>query len=409
MHIRQVKSLQRLTVSQVNGYLKCLLDNDEILTDITVTGEISNFKHHSSGHMYFSLKDKNSSISAAMFRGNNRLLKFMPENGMNVIAKGRVSVYPAAGTYQLYVEQLSPDGEGALFAAFAKLKEKLENEGIFAQDRKKPIPKFPRRVGVVTSPTGAAVRDILSVLQRRYPCAEVIFAPVQVQGMDAAASIISAINEMNNKNACDIMIVGRGGGSVEDLWCFNDELLARTVAGSKIPVISAVGHETDFTLCDFAADLRAPTPSVGAELAVPDREKLFKQIDSLADSFHRTIKDSIERSLLRLEKITSQPFMKSPMGAVDACAQRLDILVSSIQNSYENILNRNTAKLCEISAGIEALSPIAVMMRGYSVSYKDNAVVCSVKQLDRDDEITLKFHDGTALCKINSVSENTNG
>lgn len=386
-----------------------MLDSDEILSDITVTGEISNFKHHSSGHMYFSLKDKDSAISAAMFRGNNRLLTFKPENGMNVIAKGRVSVYPAAGTYQLYVEQLSPDGEGALYAAFAKLKEKLEKEGLFEQGRKKQIPKFPQRVGVITSPTGAAVRDILSVLQRRYPCAEIIFAPVQVQGLEAAATIIDAINEMNVKNACDVIIVGRGGGSVEDLWCFNDEQLARTVAGSKIPVISAVGHETDFTLCDFASDLRAPTPSVGAELAVPDREKLSKQIESFATGIKMAVSDKVERSVLRLEKITSQPFMKSPMGAVETCAQRLDILSTGIEKSYEVILNTNKAKLCEISAGIEALSPIAVLMRGYSIAYKNIDVIRSVKQLEINDEITLKLNDGTAECRINKVSEDTNG
>lgn len=401
--------MQRLTVSQVNGYLKNLLDNDEILTDVTVTGEISNFKHHSSGHMYFSLKDKDSAISAAMFRGNNRLLKFMPGNGMNVIARGRVSVYPAAGTYQLYVEQLSPDGEGALFAAYAKLKAKLESEGLFDQSRKRPIPRYPQSVGVVTSPTGAAVRDILSVLSRRYPCARVVFAPVLVQGADAAPTIVEAIKEMNAKNACDVMIVGRGGGSIEDLWCFNDEQLARTVAASKIPIISAVGHETDFTLCDFAADLRAPTPSVGAELAVPDRDKLLKIIDSHAFSITRAVTDKLERSKLSLKAITAQPCMKSPLGAVDACAQRLDMLTASIENSFESIVMKNSARLCTVSAGIEALSPIAVMMRGYSVAYKNDLVVSSVSQLSEGDDITLKMHDGTAQCRINKLSENENG
>ncbi len=401
--------MQRLTVSQVNGYLKNLMDTDEILNDVSVTGEISNFKHHSSGHMYFSLKDKDSTIAAAMFRGNNRLLRFMPENGMNVIAKGRISVYPTAGTYQLYVEQLSPDGEGALYAAYAKLKEKLEKEGLFDQSRKRTIPHFPKRVGIVTSPTGAAVRDILSVLQRRFPCVEVIMAPVLVQGAEAAPTIVQAIREMNDKNACDVMIVGRGGGSIEDLWCFNDEELARTVASSNIPIISAVGHETDFTLCDFAADLRAPTPSAGAELAVPDKDKLLRIIDSCRNSVNRAVTDKLERSKLMLKGIMTLPCMKSPMGAVEACSQRLDILAGSIEKSYESVLSKKSAQLQTAAAGIEALSPIAVLMRGYSVAYKNDSVINSVHSINSGDEITLRLHDGTAECRINSVSEYKNG
>ncbi len=401
--------MQRLTVSQVNGYLKNLMDCDEVLSDITIVGEISNFKHHSSGHMYFSLKDKDSTISAAMFRGANRSLRFVPENGMNVIASGRVSVYPASGAYQLYVEQMSPDGEGALYAAYAKLKEKLEREGLFDSSRKRRIPSFPRRVGVVTSPTGAAIRDILSVLSRRYPCAEVVLAPVLVQGAEAAPTIVQAINEMNEKEACDVMIVGRGGGSIEDLWCFNDEQLARTVAASRIPVISAVGHETDFTLCDFAADLRAPTPSAGAELAVPDREKLLKIVDSCSRAIERSVRDKIELSKLQLGAVTAQPHMKSPMGIIDACSQRLDMLSGSIESSFEAMLMQSVARLREVSASIEALSPIAVMMRGYSLAYKDNSIVKSAAALSAGDEITLRLHDGSASCIINSVTENSNG
>ncbi len=400
--------MQRLTVSQINGYLKSLMDSDEILTDVTITGEISNFKHHSSGHMYFSLKDRDSAISAAMFRGSNRLLKFMPENGMNVVARGRISVYPAAGTYQLYVEQLSPDGEGALFAAYAKLKTKLESEGLFDASRKRPLPRYPEKVGVVTSPTGAAVRDILSVLSRRFPCARVVFAPVLVQGADAAPTIVKAINDMNEKNACDVMIVGRGGGSIEDLWCFNDEQLVRTVAASKIPIISAVGHETDFTLCDFAADMRAPTPSVGAEIAVPDKEKLKGLLDAHAASMLRAVSDKIERSRLSLNAITSLSCLKSPFGAIDVCAQKLDILGTDIEHKYKSAVMQSGAKLAAVSSAIEALSPIAVMMRGYSVAYKDSSVVSSASQLCEGDDITLKFHDGIAQCKINKLSVDYN-
>lgn len=401
--------MQRLTVSQINGYLKSLMDSDEILTDVTVIGEISNFKHHSSGHMYFSLKDKDSAISAAMFRGSNRLLKFMPENGMNVIARGRISVYPVAGTYQLYVEQLSPDGEGALFAAFAKLKDKLESEGLFDASHKRPLPRYPEKIGVVTSPTGAAVRDIISVLSRRFPCGEIVFAPVLVQGADAPPTVIKAIEKMNEKNTCDVMIVGRGGGSIEDLWCFNDEQLARTVAASKIPVISAVGHETDFTLCDFAADMRAPTPSVGAELAVPDRDKLKGLLDSHAANMLRIVNDRIERSRLSLKAITSQPCLKSPFGALEVCAQKLDILSAGIENEYKSSVMQYSARLAAVSSAIEALSPIAVMMRGYSVAYKDNSVVSSASQLCEGDDIILRLHNGTAQCRINKLSVNENG
>ncbi len=409
MHLRQVKNLQKLTVSQVNGYLKTLLDYDEVLSDVIVTGEISNFKHHSSGHMYFSLKDSDSTISAAMFRGSNRSLKFIPENGMNVVAKGRISVYPTAGTYQLYVEQMSPDGEGALYAAFIKLKEKLEKEGLFANERKRKLPQFPKKIGVITSPTGAAVRDILSVLQRRYPCAEIIFEPVLVQGAEAPQTIINAINQMNNKKACDVMIVGRGGGSIEDLWCFNDENLARTVAASNIPVISAVGHETDFTLCDFAADMRAPTPSVGAEIAVPDKDKLLQIINSYDLNIRRLLTDKLERCKLSLKNITSQPCMKSPMASVELSYQKLDSLASSVESSYSMILQTNKARLGSVSAEIEAMSPIAVMLRGYSLAYKSDAIVKSVSQIKVGDNITLKLHDGTACCRINDISENNNG
>ncbi len=401
--------MQKLTVSQVNGYMKSLLDNDEILSDVTVVGEISNFKHHSSGHMYFTLKDKDSAISAAMFRGNNRFLKFVPENGMNVVASGRVSVYPAAGTYQIYVEKLSPDGEGALFAAFNKLKEKLESEGLFDVTKKKPIPEFPESVGVVTSPTGAAVRDIVSVIQRRYPNVKIILAPVLVQGTDAAPTIIDAINELNEKNACDVIIVGRGGGSIEDLWCFNDEQLARTVAASKIPVISAVGHETDFTICDFAADLRAPTPSAGAEIAVPDKNKLQNLIDSYSRSITNSMKSVLDRSALSLRAITSQPCIQSPEGALNICAQRLDIASSAIERCYENIISNYKTRLYTLSAGIDALSPISVLMRGYSLAYKDETLIKSTNQLEAGDLITLKTYDGSAHCKVIDILENENG
>ncbi|MBQ3004952.1 MAG: exodeoxyribonuclease VII large subunit, partial [Clostridia bacterium] len=269
-----------ITVSQLNAYLKSIIEYDDNLRDFYLKGEISNFtNHYRTGHLYMTLKDGESQVKAVMFRSAAQKLKFRPENSMQIIARGRISVYERDGQYQFYIEEMQPDGVGALALAFEQLKKKLENEGLFSKEYKKPIPEFPERIGVVTSPTGAAIQDILNVLGRRYPKAEVIFAPVQVQGDSASGQIAKAIFEFNQKKCADVLIVGRGGGSIEDLWAFNEEVVARAVFASKIPIISAVGHETDFTICDFVADLRAPTPSAAAELATPDIDKLYSLID----------------------------------------------------------------------------------------------------------------------------------
>ncbi|MCH5303946.1 MAG: exodeoxyribonuclease VII large subunit, partial [Ruminococcus sp.] len=265
-----------ITVSQLNYYVKSLLDNDPHLTNVFLTGEISNLTdHYRSGHIYFSLKDKNAVVRAVMFAGNARNLKFKPEEGMKVIVLCRVSLYEATGGYQIYVEDMQPDGIGALTLAFEQLKKKLEEKGIFSAENKKPIPKFPKTVGVITSPTGAAVQDIRNILTRRFPSVDIVLCPVLVQGTGAPAQLINAVNLFNEYDLADVIIIGRGGGSIEDLWAFNDENLAYSIYASNIPVISAVGHETDFTICDFVSDLRAPTPSAAAELAVPDREELL--------------------------------------------------------------------------------------------------------------------------------------
>ena len=332
-----------LTVSQLNRYVKSRMDADENLYNVFLVGEISNFtNHYKTGHFYFSLKDEEAQIKAVMFRGNAAKVKFRVENGLRVIIRGRVSLYEAAGSYQVFVDDMQPDGTGALQLAFEQLKEKLQSEGLFAEAHKKPIPKYPERIGVITSETGAAIQDILNVLGRRYPLAEVILAPVLVQGEEAPNQLISAVDQFNRLNCADVLIIGRGGGSAEDLWAFNDEGLARAVYRSNIPVISAVGHETDFTICDFVADLRAPTPSAAAELAAP--------------------------------------------------------------NIQQRILHDARIRLRENAAKLQSLSPLAVLARGYTVAeLPDKTVLQSVAQLKKGDSFLLQLADGKANCVVKEI------
>ena len=291
-----------LSVSQLNRYIKMNFDADENLANIFISGEISNFtNHYRTGHLYFTLKDDSAAVRAVMFNSSAKRLKFMPEDGMKVIARGRVSVYEASGQYQLYVDDMQPDGVGALNLAYEQLKEKLQKEGLFSELHKKPLPPYPEKVGVITSPTGAAVRDIINVLGRRFPYAEIVFCPVLVQGDGAHLQLTDAVNLFNSERAADVIIIGRGGGSIEDLWEFNDEGLARAVYNSEIPVISAVGHETDFTICDFVADMRAPTPSAAAELAVPDANELQYALSALKNRMFLNVSSGIADRRSRLE------------------------------------------------------------------------------------------------------------
>ena len=302
-----------LSVSQLNRYIKMNFDADENLANIFISGEISNFtNHYRTGHLYFTLKDDSAAVRAVMFNSSAKRLKFMPEDGMKVIARGRVSVYEASGQYQLYVDDMQPDGVGALNLAYEQLKEKLQKEGLFSELHKKPLPPYPEKVGVITSPTGAAVRDIINVLGRRFPYAEIVFCPVLVQGEGAHLQLTDAVNLFNSERAADVIIIGRGGGSIEDLWEFNDEGLARAVYNSEIPVISAVGHETDFTICDFVADMRAPTPSVAAELAVPDANELQYALSALKNRMFLNVSSGIADRRSRLEYLTSKGALKSP-------------------------------------------------------------------------------------------------
>jgi len=396
-----------LSVSEVNGYAKSLLDEDILLSDVFVSGEISNLKRHTSGHMYFSLKDEKGQISAAMFKWQCQYLRFAPANGMRVVAHGKVTIYEAGGQYQLVVSALQSDGIGALYAAYEKLKAKLEDEGLFDSSRKKTLPQFPAKVGVITSRTGAAVQDIFNVISRRWPVCEIILAPVLVQGDGSPAQITAAIKEMNHTNACDVMIVGRGGGSIEDLWAFNDEEVVRAVADSRIPVISAVGHETDFTLCDFAADMRAPTPSAAAELAVPDIIAVTSFVGDARQRMNLAAKNLIGQLENRLATVGSKRCFASPNYLYEAKTQRLDMAVSRLESGMNLSVVSARERLGSVCASLAALNPLAVLGRGYAVVSKKNKVISSAKSLAAGEKINIRFSDGIAAAEVLKEQDDT--
>ncbi len=384
-----------ITVSQLNRYVKALLEEDKNLTPVLVSGEISNFTHHyKSGHLYLSLKDENALVRAVMFRGAAQKLAFTPQNGMKVIVRARVSLYERDGAYQLYIDAMQPDGVGALQVAFEQLKEKLAQEGLFDANRKRPIPRYPRAVGVITSPTGAAVRDIFNVLGRRYPMAKVVFAPVLVQGEDAPPQIVSALARMAEVDTVDVIIVGRGGGSLEDLWAFNDERVARAVSGCAKPVISAVGHETDFTICDFAADLRAPTPSAAAELAVPDTASLLRLLDDTGWRLTDFIQAKLQRESHRLSSLREKRCLSSPLFYVEERQMRLDLAGKSLAAAVGVSVHAARQRLAALSASLDALSPLKVLARGYSIVYKGDAVVKSAGEVQTGDRLRVRVKDG---------------
>jgi exodeoxyribonuclease VII large subunit len=369
-----------LTVTQLNRYLKSIFDGDAHLANVFLTGEISNFTdHYRSGHLYFSLKDDRSVIRAVMFAQQARRLKFRPGDGMRVIARGRVSVYEQSGQYQLYVQDMQPDGLGALNLAFEQLKKKLAAEGLFDPKRKKSLPKFPQSVGVVTSPTGAAVQDIRQILGRRYPLAQVVLCPVLVQGEGAAEQIAEAIRRFNRLRCADVLIVGRGGGSIEDLWAFNEEIVARAVAESEIPVISAVGHETDYTICDFAADLRAPTPSAAAELAVPDIRELLSAVSSAG---------------VRMKQALS----------LDLRRMQMDRLVERMVRQMKREVETGKMMLSQKSAALDALSPLRVLERGYAVALDPKgAALKNAADAVPGEPLTLLLSRGKLVCRVEKI------
>lgn len=396
-----------LSVSQLNRYIKMNFDADENLANIFISGEISNFtNHYRTGHLYFTLKDDSAAVRAVMFNSSAKRLKFMPEDGMKVIARGRVSVYEASGQYQLYVDDMQPDGVGALNLAYEQLKEKLQKEGLFSELHKKSLPPYPEKVGVITSPTGAAVRDIINVLGRRFPYAEIVFCPVLVQGEGAHLQLTDAVNLFNSERAADVIIIGRGGGSIEDLWEFNDEGLARAVYNSEIPVISAVGHETDFTICDFVADMRAPTPSAAAELAVPDANELQYALSALKNRMFLNVSSGIADRRSRLEYLTSKGALKSPDEMLSNRSQRLDTAFSKMLSSYENRIGGKKVEFISAATALSKLDPMSVLMRGFAfVSDKNGKNVYSSQALAKGDKINVRFHDGSAVCEVKEITQ----
>ncbi len=395
-----------LTVSQLNAIVKALLDNEPLLSHVMVRGELSNFKYHTqSGHLYMTLKDEKSAVRAVMFASSAKKLLFRPENGMKVIVEGRVAVFERDGQYQLYLTGMQPDGLGALHLAYEQLKARLAAEGLFAPERKKPLPKTPFHIGVVTASTGAAVRDIIHVLGRRFPAAQVLLYPVLVQGPDAPPMIVEAINWFNERHAADVLIVGRGGGSIEDLWAFNDESVARAIAASAIPVISAVGHETDFTIADFVADLRAPTPSAAAELAVPDsltlRQRLSNVNVRMADLLLR--KTSAGRA--RLEMLSAHWALRQPEKLLDEKRLVLDGLSQRVLQAQQTRLERGRQRLSLTAGKLSALSPLGVLERGYSIVLHGGSPVRRADTLAVGDELTLRFAKGEVQARVTKTGE----
>ncbi len=385
------------TVSQINGYIKKILDQNIILNNVWIKGELSNFKLHYSGHIYTTLKDEGGVLKAVMFKTAASALAFTPQDGMKVLARGRVGVYESGGVYQLYIEEMIPDGVGELYIAYEQLKAKLQEEGLFDERHKKPIPRFPSRVGVITAPTGAAVRDIINVITRRYPMAEIVLYPAQVQGTGSAQSVAAGIEYFNETNSVDTIIAGRGGGSIEDLWAFNEEIVARAIFNSRIPIISAVGHETDFTIADFVADLRAPTPSAAAEIAVPSSLDLSASIKMQSS---RIMQAQISRLRALQLKINSLK-LKTPQEIINDNSQKLDNLTRRAENSFKLILSQKRRVLGEASGKLNALSPLNTLSRGYSIPVKeDGTVIRSVRDTKSGDEFILKLKDGDTNCIV---------
>ncbi len=389
-----------VTVTQLNKYLKDRFDEDENLNAVLVKGEISNFKNHYTGHLYFTLKDENSLIKCIMFKSYAEKLQFKPKDGMKVMVFGSVSVFERDGVYQIYCKSMLEDGMGDLHEKFEQLKAKLEAEGLFSQSHKKTIPMYPKIIGVLTSQTGAVIRDIINVSSRRNPNVYIRLLPVPVQGPGAAEQIASKIKLMNEKKLADVLIVGRGGGSLEDLWPFNEEIVARAIYESEIPIISAVGHETDFTIADFVADLRAPTPSAAAELAVPDIYELKQKIQNYQNRYKEALKKKIEVMKLKFEKIMKSRVFTDPTRKIIDNSIILDDYIKRLEKAITETQKHKKNKYNELIAKLDALSPLKTLIRGYSIVEKEGKIIKSAKQVNKLDEISIKFIDGKIQAKV---------
>lgn len=446
----KVYSIKELTL-----YLKTLLDHDPILSNVWLQGEISNYTHHSSGHMYFTLKDEESRLRCIMFAGNNRFLKFIPKNGMKVMARGYISIFERDGQYQFYIQEMQPDGIGQLYLAYEQLKEKLEKEGLFDPLNKKLLPPYPQTIGIITSPTGAAIRDMIITMKRRYPLVNILLFPVLVQGQGAAESIAEAIQKLNQYAGIDILIVGRGGGSIEELWAFNEEIVARSIYQSKIPVISAVGHETDFTIADFVADIRAATPTAAAEIAVPHIDELKVSLAYLVKRLEKRLLQNVEHSKNLLSNVLRSIIFRRPeqlwsnqIQQLDRLEERLNhslqryvsIHKEKVQNVYQQLLlekpdqklkrereklnflkrqlirelkvikDQSEKKLAVKMGQLDALSPLKVMQRGFSIAYNEEGtqLLKSIQQVNLGDIIRLRLQDGQLHCQVWSLEEEKN-
>ena len=398
--LRERQAPTPLSVSELNGCIKSLIEADPRLARVTVRGEISNFVCHTSGHLYFSLKDEEGQVRAVMFRSAASRLMFRPADGMRVVVSGSVSVYTKGGSYQLYVGAMQPDGVGALYLAYEQLKEKLRAEGLFDEEHKLPIPRFPRALGVVTSPTGAAIRDILHITARRFPATKIYLYPALVQGEGAVPSLLAALDFFEKSRLCDTVIIGRGGGSIEDLWAFNSEVLARRIYDMTVPVISAVGHEIDFTICDFVADMRAPTPSAAAEIAVPDRKELLLTLDRTEDRLITALSTFIRRKRERLDALATRRPLVSPEAALTPFCEAVRLLSERASAAVRAQTERARTSLSLLAGKAEALSPMAVLTRGFCVPESEGRPVSSVREVRVGENLTLLFADGEATAKV---------
>lgn len=394
-----------LSVSEINRYVREIFSKDAILSSLWVKGEISNYKSHYSGHMYFTLKDEKSILKCVMFKSQASGLKFEPENGMKVIIRGYISVFERDGQYQLYAQEMQPDGIGNLHMAFEQLKKKLGDEGLFDEKRKKKIPYLPRRIGVVTSITGAVIRDIINVLNRRFPNFELKIFPVQVQGEVAPAQIAKAVKKLNELKCVDVIIVARGGGSLEELWAFNEEVVARSVFNSEIPVISAVGHETDYTICDFVADLRAPTPSAAAELVLPEKTSLFYTIRNLDVRLTNSLQNFISVKRMRLERLKQSVVFKQPYNIVYQSRLKMDALNKDMYKALGTCKDNIKNQLAVLSGKLDALSPLKILSRGYSITRRksDGVLVKTVSDVKTGEQVEINVRDGLIFCMVEDV------
>ena len=414
-----------IKISELNNYIKSVLDRDAFLNKVYLKGEISNFKNHTRGHLYFTLKDDTSRISAVMFQSSAVKLTFTPEDGMNVLVSGRISAYPAQGSYQVYVDTMEPDGLGALYIEYEKLKKKLAAEGLFADSHKVSIPRFPERIGVITAPTGAAVRDIMSTIKRRYPMCEAILFPCLVQGKDAAPDIVRQIKRADEYGV-DTIIVGRGGGSIEDLWAFNEEIVAHAIYDCRTPIISAVGHEIDWTIADFVADLRAPTPTGAAEMAVPTVLDIKTLIDNYKIRLNKNIKNMVNTKFIKLRSLKQSFILKNPMSMYEVKEQKLDTLIDTLNKDIKNIINDKDNKLNKIKLSVvlqnpenlikdkkikfdllvntlKLVNPLGILDKGYSLVEVNNKIIKSSKDVSVNDILNIRLHEGSIKAEVKEV------